>query len=378
MLSDYTISQIQQWSQYLHHNFSQFKRFDVSYGKSGLALFFLYKYKLKKDTDDLAIFHELVADAVQQMINMESKDQYFIQLTELAFFLHLYQEEISQQLDTVELQQQIEEMLLQAAHLQLQQNNLDGFSGAGFQTYYFLKTATNKHLPATFIHKIDGLLQQQGGDYGLSLHPDQPVQAGIIHGISFLLLVLSQCIQADILPDTCRRLLSGFSTYLLAQQQKAAIHGCYFPDSLGQSSFSRLNICYGDTGIFTALLKTASVTADSSLNQFVETGVLFNAARHAMPQNGIVDNSILYGYSGIYLWLKRIQQDGEIALPENVVGYWEQQQHTHLHHLVIPAPGTSALGLKPLSFAEGITGQFITLMSGQLNDYRFSPLLYLP
>ncbi|WP_160713117.1 lanthionine synthetase LanC family protein [Chitinophaga solisilvae] len=376
MLSSLHLRQLQQWNQYLQPHLPFFKRFDVSYGKSGIALFYLYKYKLLQEAADLAAFHELTAAAIEQMTTMASKDQYFIQLTELAFFLRLYQEEISSGQDITELLEHTDDMLVKAATIQLQQQQLDGFSGAGFQIYYLLYTGSRHPLINTFIEQIAARVQQSGS-YAVSLQPGQPAQPGIIHGISFLLLILAGCLQQHILPDTCRSLLQGFSTYLLSHQQEEAVHHTYFPHAFGHPSFSRLNICYGDAGIFTALLKTAQATGDLSLLQFVERGIQFSAGRQSADRNGIDNNGILYGYSGICLWLQRMQQQG-IAISAGDILWWQQQQESGVAALNISSPETPASQLKPLTFAEGATGALVALMSRHLQDDRFCSFLYLP
>ncbi|RAJ74061.1 lanthionine synthetase-like protein [Chitinophaga dinghuensis] len=376
MLSSFPLRQLQEWSQYLELHLPYFKRFDVSYGKSGIALFYLYKYKLLQETADLIAFHQLTADAIDQMTTMASKDQYFIQLTELAFFLRLYQEEITIEHDITALLEQIDDMLVKAAMMQIQQQQLDGFSGAGFQVYYLLHTRGQHPLLNTFIEQVATQVQQSGS-YAISLQPGQKAQPGIIHGISFLLLILSGCLQKNILPEICQDLLKGISNYLLSHRQEETVYHTYFPHTFGHPSFSRLNICYGDAGILTALLKSAQVTGDQSLMEFVERGIAFSAGRRSADQNGIDNNGILYGYSGISLWLQRLQQQG-IGINAGDMLWWQQQQENGIAGLNISSLGIPASQLKPLSFAEGATGAFVAMMSRHLQDNRFCSLLYLP
>ncbi|WP_288359760.1 lanthionine synthetase C family protein [uncultured Bacteroides sp.] len=209
---------------------------------------------------------------------------------------------------------------------------------------------------------IDSRTQTKGYNIALS------------HGISSIIIFLSNVIKSGIENEKIRLMLKGSINYVLSQQVNAIKYGCYFPShSLEQSNSlkSRLAWCYGDLGIAMSLWQASRLLTDSELQKFTLEVLIQSTHRISYPENIVNDAGICHGSAGIAMIYNRMYIDTKMSLFKDARNFWLARTLNYSCHNDGLAGYKTVYGkelIKDYSLLTGISGVGLVFISYLMND----------
>lgn len=335
-------------------NAEKINRFDVGYGHCGFALFFHNKYLLYNNYLDYKIYLNFIDRAVDMANNPIENGFKYIDYTEFYCFINNYNNELSKQFNTVEIQIELVEILYEYAKTALKHNLLDPYTGGFLQLHHFVESGIHKELIASVLKQIS--------KNELMLPDSTETGIGITHGTAFYLLFFVRCFEKRIAPNIAKKLIKTFSDHLwnlLINEGKDEI--------LFNDRSTGLNLCYGDMGVVYALIR-----ASSHVRPQRDITILVN---HIIERkkSKTDDNSILYGNAGILYYFKMLQNCKKqyTHLP-GTVRFWNETFEKELMKPVTHASYDkyNLHAIKHISLLEGNTGAQYIYMCDQLEETK--------
>lgn len=151
---------------------------------------------------------------------------------------------------------------------------------------------------------------------------------GLSHGMSSILILLSECFRQGIEQERCHRLLTKALQHLRVHKRDKSLGNSLYPNTNMTDDLKRkgrLSWCYGDLGIALALWKVGEDTCNPALIEEATELVLLNAHRRDLKDNEIADAPICHGASGLARIFKHFySKTGNLALRETYL-YWMEQ-----------------------------------------------------
>lgn len=366
-------NKIKEYSEFLKNNISELDRLDIGYGKSGVLIFHLYKSKLFKELQDIE-FSKYLFELIIEEISLSKRKTSTIELVEVLYLISFFKGELSRFYELQGLIDQMENIIEETTKKVMQNNNFDGYAGAGYILNYFLLNKKSLFLD-DFINFLEFNLQiTEYGDHYINLDPKYyktEIQLGITHGISFVINILSKYHQ--LFPENKKiiYLAEGFVKFIIRQKQSFNEYGCYFNDVVGIKGFTKLNLAYGDIGILHSLLTYSKIFRREDIYKEIISCIITQTKRKTEIETGINNSSILYGASGVFLFYKNLQGLDDNMNLNNEALFWKKR----VEELLLK--DENSVRISDSSFFEGNMGALVILMSIELKDYRYLPLFYL-
>ncbi|MEG0519338.1 MAG: lanthionine synthetase C family protein [Bacteroidales bacterium] len=209
-------------------------------------------------------------------------------------------------------------------------SNFDFFYGAIGATMYFKDHPQYINDDLLWLEKT-AIKDANKYKWSSSLGRDKPngYNIGLAHGMSSIIIYLSQIYQSGVLTELNSKLLEGTISYVLSQEIDHSQYGCYFPSQSIENgepiTKSRLGWCYGDLGIAAALWQAGNATKnDLWINKALE-GYRFSTKRKNLSDAMVVDAGLCHGTSSIAMMFSYIYRETSEELFKNVRDYWVDQ-----------------------------------------------------
>lgn len=164
-----------------------------------------------------------------------------------------------------------------------------------------------------------------------SLGQDRPQGYNIClsHGISSIIIYLTQVYSSGVITELNKQLLEGAVNYVLSQEIDHNQYGCYFPSQSldnGEPIYqSRLAWCYGDLGVAVALWQAGKVTKKESLQNKALEVYKFSANRTDIEEAMIRDAGLCHGTASVAMMFSYMYRETIEDLFKKTRDYWIAQ-----------------------------------------------------
>ncbi len=375
-----------QWAGVLTANLNSVKGIGAGNGLSGAAIFLLYHYQHTNAPADLANFYTAFDKTVARLTNKnyDADGFWLIEITEFMYMLRLAGDLLATQYDLDELTEQIHGFIETGALQLCEKGNYDPYTGCFFQAHYLLQY-TNSPLTQRF----ELLLKEKtvytdatlSAGYFDSFFEPGDICLSITHGLSFYIIYL--CALAEQSKDQDKwhlPIIRAYTNYMMAQRLNYAVAGSFFPDYVQERKRSRLCLCYGDLGVFYALLKAARLLNDLALEKEVLDMLIISAGRTSAEESGITGWDLLYGCGGVYWFYEHLSAITGMQEFSNIAANWRQKVLSSGLAAAVQAYACGKSGKnwqKDASFQEGITGALTVLGCQSSHRSELGFLFYL-
>lgn len=177
-------------------------------------------------------------------------------------------------------------------------------------------------LKKTAIHDDDKLKWKSS----LGQNQGVGVNIALSHGMSSIVIYLSQLYKLNIYKDEVLSLLHGAINYIQAQQIDRDKYGsCFVAQSLenGSEIFrSRLGWCYGDLGVGAALWQAGRVTGNVAWQEQASNIYEFSSYRKTHINAMVNDAGLCHGSVGIAMMFDYMFQETENKCYKGARDYW--------------------------------------------------------
>ncbi|MEO0733404.1 MAG: lanthionine synthetase LanC family protein [Bacteroidota bacterium] len=370
--------QLTHYGAYLETHRTAIDRYDLGFGQLGVALFFLYAYRLEGHPADLERARDCFHDCLRGIGQGPTATSFLSATTEGLIFCHHYAGELGMEAEASVLVEALNPLLRRHGKALLRRRQLDPYTGAFAVGYALLLTEAE---PAT----IDPYLAAIPTDASHLAAKDgrgrYHVPSGISHGLAFYLLFATEA-SRRFGGEKRRHLVAKLQSALLARLVDFHRHHCFFLDGKDYGKPSRLALAYGDLGILYALYRSAEYLQQSELAAQCLRWLATTGTRRSGREGAPTDNRLLYGYSGVhyfYATLGRRTGDPDLL---RLAEYWEGRQVSALADLPVPSTGAGFNdydypAMQRVSFLEGGIGQLLAPIALRTHSIDFTHQLYL-
>jgi lantibiotic modifying enzyme len=164
-----------------------------------------------------------------------------------------------------------------------------------------------------------------------SLGQDRPQGYNIClsHGMSSIIVYLSQVYRSGVLTELNKQLLEGTANYVLSQEIDHKQYGCYFASQSLENdepiSKSRLAWCYGDLGVAAALWQAGRVIGNDLWSNKALEVYQFSAHRTDLQDAMVRDAGLCHGTAGIAMMFAFMYRETLDETFKNARDYWAVQ-----------------------------------------------------
>ena len=248
-------------------------------------------------------------------------------LTGIMFCLRLMNEYSFIDLDYSEIEDGYRTYLLAKMTSDIENQNYDFMHGGlGVSLYYNtdieFAQRTLDALKQTAIYDGDRLKWKSS----LGLNQGVGFNIALSHGMSSIVIYLSQLYKSGIFKDDVLPLLQGTINYIQAQQIDRDKYGsCFVTQSLenGSEIFrSRLGWCDGDLGVGAALWQAGRATGNAAWQEQALDIYEFSTHRKGYINAMVKDAGLCHGSVGIAMMFDYIYQETENKCYKNACDYW--------------------------------------------------------
>jgi lantibiotic biosynthesis protein len=247
------------------------------------------------------------------------------------------------QADTGEILSEVDNYLAQVMITDMQKGKYDYLYNALGLALYFL----GRESPAGFsvcmtrlVNELDAHAEAKGqGSRWASIDPKMGCQVydlSLSRGLASIISLLVKLHKRGVAPDQVDRLLVSAVTYLLEQTLDPQQYSTHFPSLIRDDRpiyHSRLDWCFGDTGIAVSLWNAAAATGNREWKKKAMEVLLDSACKRDAKlvagivsedsrQEGIVDTGICHGAAGLAHIYNRIYQETGLENLQDASLYW--------------------------------------------------------
>ncbi|ROI06419.1 MULTISPECIES: lanthionine synthetase LanC family protein [unclassified Chryseobacterium] len=348
----------------------------ISNGLLGLSLFHYYHFKYSQQEQDIASALEILEECIEKLDDHYSSYTTKTDIIELGLYIQfLFDSDI---LDVDEnLLSELDEIILEITSEQIEKKNIHNITGALSGGTYFLKRQSFEKRTEILL-KILSIIEQKAikkNDHQVYWEVDfrkkNNTELNLNHGIAGVLSFLIKLYNNNIEKEKCKELILKGINFILAQKKVHEMN--WFPQFAFENEFlEHHNLSYGDIGIGYIITKAGeSIQNDNFYKQGLE--ILENCANYRDDsQQYIKDANLIYGASGLSSFFNVLYQKYNKGSFKAAYTYW--------HHKVMEFGSTDSqwAGYRShfnndhdfvhLSFAQGILGIGISLLSNAVND----------
>lgn len=312
-------------------NAVEFDELGLLSGKSGMFLFLSHYLKKYPNTEDDAVYEKFASDFFDELTSRhQTIYTYCTGLTGVLKTLEILNRSSLVEIDYSEIESTYRNNLYEWMDNRFANGDNDFLHGAiGVAMYYkndpqFIEAALSGLEKSSITDKnrlkwISNLGQNRHNGYNISLS----------HGISSIVIYLSQVYNSGVKTNLCSRLLEGAVNYVLSQQISAAQYGCYFPsqslDNGEPTSQSRLAWCYGDLGVAAALWQAGKATGNMVWLEKAMEVYWFSTGRTDFNDAMVKDAGLCHGTAGIAMMFAYMYRETLDRKFKDARDYWIDQ-----------------------------------------------------
>lgn len=333
-------------------------------GRSGIALFYAYYYRLTGNERYLETLGEQVTRCVDDLLEQYPGFNHCNGLAGIAWALqHLVNIGIADAEDFEELLNSCDNVLAHYMNAELAENGYDFLhEGLGAVLYFIERMPQEKaaqQLQKAVLYLEKAAKQHDSGIRWQDIFTTKEKEyehkelynLGLAHGTPAILTVLGLLYEKGIMPEVTSRLIAGgiqwltASRYATVNESKALYPTIVDSDNNPtNNNGSRLGWCYGDLGIAHTLLH-AGVKLDNDIYKTEAYRIFEHILHHRNKENGnIVDACFCHGSAGIaHMYRRAYISSGHSSLLEGAqlwteetlaMNYWTDgaagfKYHTH-------------------------------------------------
>jgi hypothetical protein len=147
---------------------------------------------------------------------------------------------------------------------------------------------------------------------------------GLAHGLSSLVIVLSNLFEKTSKKNMCLELVSGLLTFILKQKRhnKLSLYPNIANNSNENDAGGRLAWCNGDLGIASAFWQAGKIFNNESWKDEAIDIMVFNSKRRGLAMNGLSDACFCHGTSGIAHIFNRFYLETKVPDFNSARQYW--------------------------------------------------------
>lgn len=209
--------------------------------------------------------------------------------------------------------------------------------------------------------------------------PAKGYNLSMSHGMSSLIIFLSQVYRLNINRKKVRQMLVGAVNYILSKELAFSKFGFSFPSIIFKDSEdtlvkSRLGWCYGDLGIAVALWQ-----AGKALNRMCWKEKAVEVLEKCIDQrkykrSGVDEAGICHGTAGICLIFRRMYLETGNPQFDREASYWFDETLSYLEN---QKNSISNLHDTDYTLLTGISGLFLVLLSAANKDIQAWDTMFL-
>ncbi len=303
-------------------------------GKSGMLLFlshYLRKYPNKKQEE---VYEEYLQEFLDELTGeLQVSLTYCSGLAGAFEALKLMNESAVIELDFSEIEDAYNKALWSWVNYCFENQNYDFLHGALGVSMYFRDNPqyienTLRWLEKTAIREGDKLKWISS----LGYNKPQGYNICLSHGMSSIIIYLSQVYRSGVLTELNEQLLKGAVNYILSQEIDHDQYGCYFPSQSlenGDPVFrSKLAWCYGDLGVAAALWQAGKVTKNNLWSDKALEVYRFSAGRTDLQNAMVNDAGLCHGTASIAMMFAYMYRETSDTQFKNARDYWIAQSLT--------------------------------------------------
>jgi len=313
-------------------------------GKFGILLFLYYYSKYSKN-NDIKSFTDKYAEVLLDRLWGQTQIPTFCSgLSGILYLFVFLKEQNFIDIDIDDAEIEFNNYLTKGMDLFITGHNYDFMHGALGIGLYFNKLKKNNQSISKFINFLYDIAEKnmankifkwksvlnENGDIGYNI--------ALSHGISSIVIFLSQAIENNIKHIKLPILLEGAVNYLLSQEIDYQQHGSYFPSQALENknaniTKSRLAWCYGDLGIAYSIWYAGIVV---NKKEWIDKGtniLLDSTKRKSLKDNYIVDAGLCHGSAGIAMIYNRMYTETKKPLFLEASNFWINQTLLFSNHI---------------------------------------------
>lgn len=324
----------------LDTNLEQINNSSFDMGLPGISLFYYYYYLMTKDEKYLEKTFNLIEKSINNLSAITISDfqkKYLSDsldnhLSGFGRFLIFLDNNLSIQLEIVELLNELDTILKPLLYSKLELADYDIDSGALASGYYFLSRYKQTQSPKYKKYLIDIILSLKQNskktDYGIywtSPSLNNKIYLGLSHGSSMIVNFLVKMIENNIYSFNTIQILINNAISFVCSNERDQIRGkfphCYFEDEPEEMEETQFSQCYGDLGIGYSILKAGYVLRDEKLRGIGEK-ILKDCLIRKKSDNLTEDASIVYGASGVACLYDELYTITSDPIYKKASNYW--------------------------------------------------------
>ncbi|OEK06897.1 lanthionine synthetase C family protein [Roseivirga misakiensis] len=287
-------------------------------GISGVAMFFFYYAKYKRDNHYGTVGNRVLEECLNRISNGYSFPTYCTGIAGVGWVFEHLSENNFIEIKNDKLLPDIEDHLYHKMKERISIGHYDFLHGAIGYGVYFLKRYKNTQseklkikYEAYLKELLEGLKETSEKDKSgikwsseikKGQSPEIVYNLSLSHGMSSIVNFLARTYEFDEFQSLAYPLLKGSISYILSQEK--SIEHSLFPSTISKNSKtvpveSRLSWCYGDLGVGLSLHKASQILKDQELSEDASRILLHSTNRKGLKACGVVDASPCHGAFGL-------------------------------------------------------------------------------
>ncbi|GEM66220.1 hypothetical protein SF1_42020 [Sphingobacterium faecium NBRC 15299] len=293
-------------------------------GDIGISLF-LIQY-LEYNAENIDEVEAIIGDLITRFMGSFDSYSFCSGLSGVLYLFEILKEQNLLEIDTNDIIEQLDKYLSNNLQSELEKRNYDFMHGALGVGLFYLKIGKIEEIQKIVNYLYETAIYDDKSDgykWNSNISGEIGINISLSHGISSIVIFLSQVIQKKIAANTASKLLRGAVNFLLSQELDSKQYGSYFPyRSIEEKSKSRLSWCYGDLGVAIALFKASFELNDSVLRRKALFVLEESTKRNMLTEDNIIEGGICHGTAGIAMIYNRmfLETKNEIFLDASI--YW--------------------------------------------------------
>jgi lantibiotic modifying enzyme len=260
----------------------------------------------------------------------------------------------------------------------------DFLHGAMGAAYYLMNENRKISYIEQFISYLEECAEKDDGVYKWKFFDMTDTQfkynIGLAHGMSSIVIFLSEAYNKNICKDLIRQLLPGAVSFILEQKYNFETRNYSLFPSLSkedETTESRLGWCYGDLGIAVALWKAGNCLNISEYESIAVDIVENTMNRTNLEANMIRDAGICHGTAGLVMMFQYFGEKMKWDKALNLKDYWLLETLKKICPYNEDIDISTACENNEYSLLTGISGIGLVLLSSAIQDFTWKKLFLL-
>lgn len=318
----------------LYENSMNYSNIGIHYGKTGIAIFFLYMYRLTNEEKYSDFALKLLSSVFDSLNSSFKNSTFYFGYSGIGWaFDHLCKKNFIDT-DVDEFLGTIDSFLYDMMVKDMDEGNYDFLHGAIGKGLYFLNRETNINSKKYLSYLVDRLEDTAIVGKNGTIKWQAPLPSrnnimvynfGLSHGIPSIIVFLAKMIEKGIYTDKSLFLMNGAVKYLLENTISPERYSSFFPNYIFDNELpnkGRLAWCYGDLGIGFSLLHASKASANNELREKALDILLHSTQRRNINEELIDYAGFCHGTSGIAHMYNSIYQETKNTIFKESALFW--------------------------------------------------------